>query len=269
MEYEEYAPPDDLKSLVRCFWTLRSPAGDFAPEPALPDGCPELIINLGDPFMASRGREPEVQPVAMLVGQITRPFSVAPSGAIALLAARLTPFGGCQLFRPMHQITDAWHELDSTSLHTFAERHRASPPADVLAELTAQLRVLAGRARGADARVVAAVTRIEESHGTADVGDVARDAGTSPRNLQRLFGADVGISPKLLSRIRRFQRVFAARRDDPGSWAAVAHACGYFDQAHLVRDFSELGGAAPVGLVAGMSAFTRQFTALGGTSTAS
>ncbi|MBC7895887.1 MAG: helix-turn-helix domain-containing protein, partial [Cytophagaceae bacterium] len=110
--------------------------------------------------------------------------------------------------------------------------------------------------------VIAAVERIEATDGAVVIADLARELGTTPRHLQRLFGDTVGISPKLLCRIRRFQRVFSAWRDDPGNWAEVAVRCGYFDQAHLVRDFSELGGAAPAGLIAALPEFTRLFTAL-------
>ena len=90
---------------------------------------------------------------------------------------------------------------------------------------------------------------------------LARDAATTPRQLQRLFARDVGVSPKLLARIRRVQRVFAAWRDESGRWTRVAAECGYFDQAHLSRDFREIAGGAPPGLVEAMPRVTRQFKA--------
>ncbi|MBI3792045.1 MAG: helix-turn-helix domain-containing protein [Gemmatimonadetes bacterium] len=116
---------------------------------------------------------------------------------------------------------------------------------------------------GADARVVRAVERLVASHGTADVGALAREVATTPRHLQRLFARDVGVSPKHLARIRRVQHVFAAWRDRPRAWAQVAAECGYVDQAHLARDMRAIAGGAPAGLVASMTAFTRAFTPLG------
>lgn len=270
MDYREFPPPASLGWLVRCFWTLSAPAGSREAEPALPDGSPELIVNLGDPFAASRGRGIEPQPSLMLVGQITRPFAVAATGRVSLVAARLQSFGGVVLLKPMQAITDGWIDLSgSAGGARLANVLEARDPDVALPLLIKSLEDLAREVRPPDHRVRHAVERIDASAGMVEVSILAREAATSVRNLQRLFAAEVGVTPKTLCRMRRFQRVFAAWRDDPGSWASVAAECGYFDQAHLVRDFTELAGAAPAGLVASWSAFTRQFTALRESATAS
>lgn len=270
MDYREFPPPTSLGWLVRCFWTLDGPADSRDAEPALPDGSPELIINLGDPFAASRGQGLEAQPVLMLVGQITRPFAVAATGRVSLVAARLQSFGGVALHKPMQEITDRWLDLSSTPAGArFGKVLEARSPAAALAGFVAQLEEVARNAPAPDTRVRHAVERIDASAGMVEVSTLARECATSVRNLQRLFAAEVGVTPKTLCRMRRFQRVFAAWRDDPGSWASVAADCGYYDQAHLVRDFTELAGTAPAGLVASWGVFTRQFTALRKTVTAS
>ncbi len=90
---------------------------------------------------------------------------------------------------------------------------------------------------------------------------IARDAGTTPRTLQRLFATQVGISPKLLARITRFQRVFRSWQQEPNALARVAAACGYFDQSHLVRDFRDFAGAPPAAFLSAQPEFTTFFTA--------
>ena len=92
MNYQELPPPPALDWFVRCFWTLSAPAGERPSEPALPDGCPELILNLADPFRAASAKVVD-QPLAMLVGQITRPLAVSPVGRVDLVAVRFRPFG--------------------------------------------------------------------------------------------------------------------------------------------------------------------------------
>ncbi len=79
MQYRELQPDPSLRHVVRCYWFLTGDVVVGAPgksgEPALPDGSPELIINLADPFQAfGAGAAPVVQPLTMLVGQITRPW---------------------------------------------------------------------------------------------------------------------------------------------------------------------------------------------------
>jgi AraC-like DNA-binding protein len=83
--------------------------------------------------------------------------------------------------------------------------------------------------------------------GAAPVGDIARTIGWTRQHLARRFTAEYGLSPKLAGRIVRFDRarrmVERAAGDDP--LARIAAAAGYYDQAHMTREFSELAGVPP------------------------
>ena len=66
------------------------------------------------------------------------------------------------------------------------------------------------------------------------------------RTLQRRFTAEVGVGPKAYQRVVRFRRAFALVSAAPeGGLAAAAHRAGYYDQAHLNRDFRRFAGAPP------------------------
>jgi transcriptional regulator GlxA family with amidase domain len=90
-----------------------------------------------------------------------------------------------------------------------------------------------------------AVGQILSSQGTAAVSDLCAGLGLSGRHLTRRFEEQVGTGPKLLSRIVRFQRALRMSADARAPWALIAAECGYFDQAHLVRDFREFSGRTP------------------------
>ncbi len=78
------------------------------------------------------------------------------------------------------------------------------------------------------------------------VGDVAACVQLSRRRLIEVFTAEVGMTPKRLSRVLRFQRATAlARSGSAVDWAQLARACGYFDQSHLIHDVSEFAGTSP------------------------
>jgi AraC-like DNA-binding protein len=80
----------------------------------------------------------------------------------------------------------------------------------------------------------------------AGVSSVAADLGISERHLRRLFLDVVGVSPKVFARLARFHRALrAARARGRASWATIAAAAGYYDQAHLVAEFRALAGEAP------------------------
>ena len=95
-----------------------------------------------------------------------------------------------------------------------------------------------------------AVRQLAGSHGTRDIASLARDFGISTRHLERRFLDRVGLQPKLFARMRRFQSVFPAIESGKANWAAAAIACGYYDQAHLIRDFREFAGEPPASLLA-------------------
>ncbi len=88
------------------------------------------------------------------------------------------------------------------------------------------------------------------------VGGVAASVELSRRRFTQIFTSEVGMAPKHLSRVLRFQRVSAlARRAEAPDWGQLALACGYFDQSHLINEVREFAGTTPVGLIRA----TRQF----------
>lgn len=79
---------------------------------------------------------------------------------------------------------------------------------------------------------------------------VADALGLSERHLRRVFRAAVGMSPKSFAKLTRFHRALrAARADRRASWATIASASGYYDQAHLIDEFRTIAGVTPRALV--------------------
>jgi AraC-like DNA-binding protein len=87
--------------------------------------------------------------------------------------------------------------------------------------------------------------RIVGTGGRARVDSVAREVGWSTRHLQSQFRGELGLTPKTVARLARFERSVVAARDVRRSLAGVAAECGYADQAHLAREWRELAGLPP------------------------
>jgi AraC-like DNA-binding protein len=76
--------------------------------------------------------------------------------------------------------------------------------------------------------------------------EVAREAGLSRRRFAQLFREQVGLTPKLYYRLRRFQDVLRQiALGAPVDWADLAMAGGYCDQAHLANEFRHFSGISP------------------------
>ncbi len=90
------------------------------------------------------------------------------------------------------------------------------------------------------------VARIESDASIQRVDDAARVAGLGLRDLQRLFRSYVGVSPKWVIRRARLQEAaFRLASGKSVNLATLAQDLGYFDQAHLTRDFTRLVGRSP------------------------
>lgn len=103
-----------------------------------------------------------------------------------------------------------------------------------------------------DAGLAWSLSQIRSSGGTASVGELASVLGWSHRRFIATYRDAVGLPPKLISRITRFERLSAQVSGLPRvDWAALAVDCGYFDQAHMVSDVRELAGCTPTELWGG------------------
>ena len=238
MLYREFAPGGDAGRFVDRYWVLEGAAPGTV-QRVVPDGRPELILNLGQPFESLNEGEWRTQPQCFLAGQLTGPLLLRAAGATRILGVRLRPGGAGQLLGvPVEELTDRVVAAGDLGLQSLGH---CSTLSDVE-------RALLGLERGSADELVDEAARLL-GH-TPDVGAAAALLGVSPRQLERRFKARVGMSPKYFARIRRFQRVFPAIEED-GDWVGAAAACGYYDQAHLIRDFRIFAGEPPSHLLAG------------------
>lgn len=77
------------------------------------------------------------------------------------------------------------------------------------------------------------------------VSEIAWDAGVTTRQLERKALEYMGVSPKLMVRIARYQRAMQMKVAGPKTWIEIAHTVGYHDQMHMIRDFHEFAGGPP------------------------
>ena len=90
------------------------------------------------------------------------------------------------------------------------------------------------------------VHRLLATRGSASVQRMASECGLSQRQLERKFKETVGIAPKLLAQIIRFRQTQTAiRQSAEKGLTVIAYECGYFDHAHMTREFNRFAGLSP------------------------
>ena len=252
MTYLEFAPSLPLRGIVDRIWFLEAPGEALGADPIPPDGHTEIIVHAGVPFLElTGGGSPRAQDRVLLAGQTTRAVDVRPGGYARMVGARLRPDGARRLFPlPQRELTDGIHalgQIDRRLARRLADDVADRPsPAAMAAALDAAL-VAALPAHAAASPASAAVSLALARRGLVRVDDLAAHAGVGARQLERLFQSEVGLSPKMLLRVTRFQQVLRALREGTSHsrWAAVAADCGFYDQSHFIRDFKSFVGMAP------------------------
>lgn len=208
-------------------------------ELSLPEGTAELVLNLSDP--SDQGM--------VVCGPHSRPFlAETPEGA-SLLAVHFHPGGAFPFFNlPLTELQNQIVPLETLwgpSAVDLRDSLIAASPETRFQLLESALRLRSLSHAPCKNPVAAALRQLNQAPNTK-IATIAQALGWSERHFTRIFREQVGLSPKLYGRIRRFQSVL---RRIPGNtpipWADLAATCGYFDQAHLVHDFHELAGVTP------------------------
>lgn len=105
--------------------------------------------------------------------------------------------------------------------------------------------LIARRLAHSDAVHPAVAHALARLDGLATVASVVEETGFSHRHFTALFRRSVGLSPKAYSQVQRFQRTLDMARLPGSSWADIAFATGYSDQAHFAREFQRFAGVTP------------------------
>jgi AraC-like DNA-binding protein len=269
LKYRERRPAAALRQYVECVWTISGPrvSSPRAPERVMPDGCPELIVHLADPFARRIDERWVVQPRAFLAGTLSRPWLLRAGPRVDTVGIRFRA-GETTGILPL-SMADAGDR--ETPLAAIVGRAAAGALVRSLrgartgaqrlaaAERWLAMRLAeAGPRRGTTARAVAL---IREGGGRERIDDVARALGWNRRRIERAFARDLGIRPKVYARIVRLNAVLLTLDHAERPRAVdLALEAGYFDQAHLLRDFRMLAGRTPRSGRASDGEMARHFT---------
>jgi len=246
-------PEGPLARRVEAVWASEG-FDCFEEEEILPRSRTEVLFSLGDRHWLRDRMRPERDRAferSFVSGLQRRPLHVQSPPTSRMAGVRLKPEGVAAFLRDTPSaIAGAVVELDDV----------LGPEVDRLREQIASTRDLRRRAlllaaavarhlepaRALSEAVLFALDVLHASRGGAPVGELVRASGYSHRWLTERFRSEVGLAPKAYARLVRFEAAFDELcRVDRVRWADFALDAGYYDQAHLVREFHDLAGATP------------------------
>lgn len=258
IKYREYIPSYKFRNIISCFWTMGFESGTVLPDLdiVLPDGCSDLLINMGPSFKridSLLDKEFFIKDYA-LIGQRKNAVEIQQTPDIDFFAIRFTPYGmrsifpanSCDLTGDMveedvlvKQLTDEIRRSLERTI-TFPEKLRLIEHVlDKRLSCLTQVNLL----------VEKAVHQILGNKGNFNVNDFCEESKIHKSTLEKNFLIDVGLKPKEFASIIRFNFAHALLKSNRNiKLTHLALDCGYYDQSHMIKDFKKFSNHSPIKL---------------------
>lgn len=256
-DYRQYRPAAPLADFIECYWVHRSPGNPLRQERLIPGGRVEMIFNFADPF---RYLIHEDTPGGHLItnvhfmGQRDQLFFGRHIGHTDMLGIRFKT-GGLTAFTPvpvsslLNRMIPAEDVLGTATKEWEAALYEKKNDRDRLLFLDRLFLGMLGTRRHLPPEwhaLRASLDLIRNSPEGATLQAICHQTGWYYKKLERTFLKATGYTPKLYSRIVRFNKAIRRmHRQEDRSLTATAYECGYYDQAHFIKDFHRFAGATP------------------------
>jgi AraC-like DNA-binding protein len=263
-----YIPSEPLLNFIEDLWLYDGYISPCFRERILPSGTIELVINLREDELRIYDikKPPKYNRFsgALVSGGYARFFVSDTAEEASIMGVHFKPGGAFPFLGiPAGELADAHVDLETLwgkSARELRERICLTEmPGKRFKILEAALLSHLFRPLKRHDAVTAAISAFANTCHHWNVRDVVRQIGLSHRRFIEVFTAETGLTPKLFSRIQRFQqaRKLSQKSVDP-DWAMLAVECGYYDQSHLIHDFLEFSGFSPEEYIRHLNGLHRQ-----------
>lgn len=249
-----YLPSLDLRQFIKYYWivNVNSKSALFSPALISPSGFPELIFNFGDKvhINALKTHENDIPPL-LIGGQITNPISVIFGSSLQCLCVKLQPHALKALFNTDSSLfTNKAISLadinPGLNEEVFDQLSEAFDDDKRIDYIESKLRSLLKLNHHKVNTITASVLEYIRENPNMSLNILNHLIGCSSRTLQRQIKQDIGISPKMLYRILRFNKTYyQIKNNHQYNMHDIAFHCGYYDLSHLVNEFREFTGNSP------------------------
>jgi AraC-like DNA-binding protein len=247
MIYQEHRPNPLLLPYIETYWTSSGFVEGKELFKVLPDGCVDILFS----FAPTSPRDNLIPFLPHIIGTMTTYSEVCYQGQVDMLGIRFKPAGiTAFICIPIYEFTNLRIDMslldslfDKSFYDSLPEKaHIKDKIAHIDTYFTRKLQYIFEL----EPRIVYAVDLIRKSQGTISLSKVASQACLSPRHFERKFKTAVGISPKMFSKVTKFEHALSIlQRQNNDNLLSIAIDCGYYDHTHLIKDFKALSGDTP------------------------
>ena len=253
LQYEEEVPSLPLREYIECYWTLIS---DFSlkEELCLPNGSASLIFNFGPDYYRAECHNPTEWNKfgkCSLQHQGKSSILITQQSPIRTLGVRFKPYGLAPFFNISMSNYSPPFILKGKEIEPFIKNidkklwsvDEFKTRINIL-NYSFEKRLLTTSVP--DSLVKKAVYIMMRNNGKIKISKLHEQLCVSKSTLEKKFQEHVGLSPKILSNILRFNSIVYSGQQDPApSLTELSYRQGFFDQAHLVHNFRSFTGLPP------------------------
>src|SRR5690606_19458387 len=249
---QEYTPSIELQEYIRCYWSAQFNAlsrPDLA-HSVIPNGTVELIIHLTDDHCELFSDMWGPSPDHVVLGMYTTPYVVRFRKSVHVFGIRFNPDGFQALAGiPSSHILQRFEDMEAVGgspFGTLCSRIRACRNVDARTDLANNFFRQNLARHTNDRNYVQTAARLIRQHWSLRMSELHELLAISPRQLQREFKNQLGITPKAYMRLARMSAVHQYLNANGNvDLTTVAHASGFSDQSHFVREFHTMTGSRP------------------------
>ncbi|RAJ73727.1 helix-turn-helix protein [Chitinophaga dinghuensis] len=243
MKYIEYTPCLELGTYIHSFWELKGEGSDHQWERIFPDGCPGIVLNLGDTCKTDSGASSMDYGKTYIVGAMNTFKDTFIDRNTRLLGVCFKPamFSSFFNYASQHELTNQTVEFGTRYAFDMGKLHQS--PAPYLNSF------FLDRRKTIHPLLQSVLKDIHGCNGDVNIFEVARRNYITVRQLERHFKAHIGLSPKEYAKIIRFQSALTMMNaNHPRKLSAIAFDCGFYDQSHLTNEIKKYTGYTPAQL---------------------
>jgi AraC-like DNA-binding protein len=248
MHHQEFAPPDELRDTIKCFWYNKRDFGEKQSNFVVqPDGYAEIIFHFGSLCSAVSNGGQQPLPSPFMMGLLDQPAVFYTKNRLEIIAIRCFPWTVFDLLglQPGKDGVRIFEHPIARLQYMLSKCIEAGKIDEALSHVK-QYFIGARSHIAANSMLFKAGVAMREANGTMPVSQVAAAAHATVRTLERNFKQSSGYSVKDVSGLMRFEQVRNHLWLKPDSnLAGLSHELGYTDQSHLSREFKRYSGTTP------------------------
>lgn len=257
MSNTSYFPTGLLSQYISVIWFLDTGTSEHTQERTLPTGTVDLVFNLSEEtsqlYTGTHLNKTQSLTGPIVCGAHSRPFGIDTSQPTKVLGIHFKPGGAASfLGLPSNELqnqnvalNDLWGHNANTLLDQLRHQETVYQQFRLLEQILCSCLEISFHA---DRITKLAIPVMESTQPQIRIRTLADQFGLSQRQFYQIFHEHVGVSPKTFLRIHRFQKALQKLEtvNKNPEWAHFAVECGYFDQAHLIKEFVTLSGLTPL-----------------------